>query len=156
LSDWAGDLRRNRRIKYRYVGFGLLILIAVGVVRSGRTVPLTKSCTTAAFALDTYSPRNGSVDKLSITGPDGEYVLGVDLVSAKVTTTGLLQARLADGSLATAKQLIGDAVKVKGCLAHSAGLVQVPEGTHTVALYRIVGTTATKLAEHSLDVQPHR
>ena len=143
-------------IKMRWVAVALLGLIGFTILRGAHNLPIAKSCTTAAFALETSTPAQLDVIRMAITGPDGSYAIGIDIVDLKVAADGAVQLVPAPGARAGDFQLGGKFQTVRKCVAYDRFAVNVTPGLHVARLFRIEKAGATQVAEQKISVDPPR
>lgn len=145
------NLRGMPKIPLRYVGAGLLAIVAIAVIRGQQKVPLPTSCTKAAFALSTHTVHQHSTVKWSMTGPkDGSYVFGIDAASYVFNGSTQLSVKALPGHVKV--QTIPDLHLDSGCVAHGYFPVVVEPGDHTVNLFRVTSAGATLVATQQLAV----
>jgi hypothetical protein len=153
--EWWRQARNLRRIP---IILAILLAIVVFKAFSGsKPPPLTKSCTTPAFALSTTSVSSHKTVQWSATGPqDFRFTLGIGIARFDPAGGGRLTPVPDPGVgthdiRATRPDQMGD-----DCTAHGSFGVALPEGTYAVRLFRIDGTgsdlTVTSVAEKKLTV----
>jgi hypothetical protein len=154
--EWWRGTRSLRRVPI--IAFVIITIIFIRATAGSSPPPLTKSCTTPAFALSTYDSPVHKTVQWSATGPPGmhfELTIGVshfdvapDGTLVTVPDPGLVTK---DVQAASAKLTMGNS-----CKAHNTFGIVVPARTYSVRMFTLTGTpsnpTATVVAEKTLKV----
>jgi len=145
--------RRPRRPLVPLILAGLIVAVVLVGTRQAEPPALTASCTTPALRLAVGSARQGRQISWSATGPAGRYVLAVDAAALRVSGGTPAVAREAAGT-GPAATLASSAFAMTGCRASGRFGLALPEGAHTVRLFRLETATARPVAASALTVTP--
>jgi hypothetical protein len=145
-DDWWRRSDTLRRIPW-LIGLVVVAVVIATLTRGQSSVRITKSCTSAAFALATYSPSTHAPLRWAVTGPPGTRVLLTIGVSGFADSGGRLQAEPEAGRTLAQTQASGEPLVLPGsCLVqHTMGLV-VPPGRYAATLFRFTGSGSTEQA----------
>lgn len=150
----GADLPVRPRMKLVLVLFALALLY--GIVQSARNnvaPKLAADCEHSRLALSTASVRQGSPMRWTATGPaEGTVIVAVDVARFTRSADGTLQPEPAAGHRLEETQAASYERELTGCRGSGQFGVTVPEGRHTVTLFRLSATGSEPVASAPLEV----
>ena len=152
--------RRSAKLsRISIVAVVVIVAVILAATRSSSPPPpITKSCTTPAFVLSTYSTQSHKSVQWSATGfpAGGKFTLAIGVERFDISASGRLTP-VPDPGVGTHDIRATPVQTMDGdCVASGRFTVALPKRAYTVRLFRIVGApgaaTATSVAERTLTV----
>lgn len=139
--------RPGGRWMWAYLAAALVVGALVSTVQ--RHDPnLPANCHVTAVRLSTDKPAFQGPLSWKATGPDGDYVLGVDVTA--VSRAGVRDVSVAEPT--TGDTWLGQQFRMAGCHATGRFSLDLKPGPHTLRLFHFGASGAEVVVEHNLTI----